>query len=83
MSKKIGIEQSLSDVEAALKEKGYEVVTMKTEDDAKGCDCCVVTGLDTDMRGISDTMTGASVIQATGLTADEICQQVELPSLSK
>ncbi len=35
MSKKIGIEQSLSDVEAALKEKGYEVVTMKTEDDAK------------------------------------------------
>ncbi|KYC75026.1 YkuS family protein [Bacillus licheniformis] len=77
MSKKIGIEQSLSDVEAALKEKGYEVVTMKTEDDAKGCDCCVVTGLDTDMLGISDTMTGASVIQATGLTADEICQHVE------
>lgn len=77
MSKKIGIEQSLSNVEAALKEKGYEVVTMKTEDDAKGCDCCVVTGLDTDMLGISDTMTGASVIQATGLTADEICQQVE------
>ncbi len=77
MSKKIGIEQSLSDVEAALKEKGYEVVTMKTEDDAKGCDCCVVTGLDTNMLGISDTMTGASVIQATGLTADEICQQVE------
>ncbi|MCY9422791.1 YkuS family protein [Bacillus paralicheniformis] len=77
MSKKIGIEQSLSDVEAALKEKGYEFVTMKTEDDAKGCDCCVVTGLDTDMLGISDTMTGASVIQATGLTADEICQQVE------
>jgi len=77
MSKKIGIEQSLSDVEAALKEKGYEVVTMKTDDDAKGCDCCVVTGLDTDMLGISDTMTGASVIQATGLTADEICQQVE------
>ncbi|MET1138397.1 YkuS family protein, partial [Bacillus subtilis] len=37
----------------------------------------VVTGLDTDMLGISDTMTGASVIQATGLTADEICQQVE------
>ncbi|KAA6453056.1 YkuS family protein [Bacillus swezeyi] len=77
MSKKIGIEQSLSDVEAALKEKGYEVVLMKTEDDAKGCDCCVVTGLDTDMLGISDTMTGASVIQATGMTADEICQQVE------
>ena len=77
MSKKIGIEQSLSDVEAALKEKGYEVVTMKTEDDAKGCDCCVVTGLDTDMLGISDMMTGASVIQATGLTDDENCQQVE------
>lgn len=26
MAKKIGIEQSLSDVEAALKEKGYDVV---------------------------------------------------------
>ncbi|MDA7026273.1 YkuS family protein [Bacillus sp. CLL-7-23] len=77
MSKKIGIEQSLTDVEAALKEKGYEVVMMKTQDDAKGCDCCVVTGLDSNMLGISDTTTGAPVIEASGLSADEICQRVD------
>ncbi|MEG9460726.1 MAG: YkuS family protein, partial [Bacillus amyloliquefaciens] len=51
MTKKIGIEQSLSDVEQALKQKGYDVVMMKTPEDAKNCDCCVVTGLDSNVQG--------------------------------
>ncbi|MED4787422.1 YkuS family protein [Bacillus atrophaeus] len=77
MTKKIGIEQSLTDVEAALKEKGYDVVMMKTPEDAAGCDCCVVTGLDSNVQGIADTSIQASVITASGMTADEICSEVE------
>lgn len=73
MTKKIGIEQSLSDVEQALKQKGYDVVMMKTPEDAKNCDCCVVTGLDSNVQGIADTSTQAPVITASGMTADEIC----------
>ena len=44
--KKIGVEQSLTNIQAALREKGYEVVSLQTESDAQNVDCCVVTGLD-------------------------------------
>lgn len=74
---KIGVEQSLTDVQQALREKGYDIVELKQEQDAQGCDCCVITGLDSNVMGMSDTTTKASVIEANGLTADEICQQVE------
>ncbi len=74
---KIGVEQSLSDVTAALQEKGYEVVQLNNESDAKGCDCCVITGQDQNVMGISNAVTAGSVIQATGLSANEVCEQVE------
>jgi hypothetical protein len=74
---KIGVEDSLTDVTAALQQKGYDVVQLKNESDAQGCDCCVITGQDANVMGISNAVTPGSVIQASGLTADEICQQVE------
>ncbi len=74
---RIGVEQSLTDVRQALQEKGYDVVDLRNEEDAKDCDCCVVTGQDSNVMGIGNTVTAGSVIQASGLTADEICQQVE------
>ncbi|MGA3882541.1 YkuS family protein, partial [Bacillus pumilus] len=40
-------------------------------------DCYVVTGLDSNVLGIADTTTKASVITASGMTADEIGQEVE------
>ncbi|GIN40475.1 MULTISPECIES: YkuS family protein [Heyndrickxia] len=74
---KIGVEQSLSNVSQALKEKGYDVVELKNENDAKGCDCCVVTGGDNNVMGIQDVIIDGSVIDATGLSAEEICKHVE------
>lgn len=74
---KIGVEQSLSDVSAALQQKGYDVVQLTNESDAKGCDCCVITGQDANVMGISNAVTAGSVIEASGLSADEICQQVD------
>lgn len=74
---KIGVEQSLSDVQQALQEKGYEIVQLKSENDAKGCDCCVVTGQDSNVMGIQNAVTQGSVIEASGLSADQVCQQVE------
>ena len=41
MSRTIGVEQSLSNVENALKAKGYEVIQLRNEQDAKKCDACV------------------------------------------
>ncbi len=74
---KIGVEQSLTNIQQALRDKGYEVVDLKQETDAAGCACCVVTGLDSNVMGIADTSTQASVIDADGMTAEEVCTQVE------
>lgn len=74
---KIGVEASLTNVQQLLKEKGYEVVELKQESDAANCDCCVVTGLDSNVMGMHDTVTQAPVIEASGLTAEEVCQEVE------
>lgn len=74
---KVGVEQSLTNVQQALREKGYVVVELKQESDAKGCDCCVVTGLDSNVMGMQDTYIKGSVIDAGGMSADEVCQEVE------
>jgi len=74
---KIGVASSLTDVKDALMEKGYDVVELKNENDASGCDCCVVTGLDSNMMGMHNTVTQGSVIEASGLSAEEVCRQVE------
>jgi hypothetical protein len=74
---KIGVEHSLTDVQEALKARGYEIVPLRGENDAKGCDCCVITGQDANVMGIQNAMTAGPVIDASGLTAEEICQKVE------
>ncbi|CAH2464801.1 MULTISPECIES: YkuS family protein [Bacillus cereus group] len=74
---RIGVENSLTDVQQVLQQQGHEVVSLNSENDAHGCDCCVVTGQDSNMMGIADASIKGSVIKAHGLTTDEICQQVE------
>ncbi|MBO1000448.1 YkuS family protein [Bacillus sp. SD075] len=74
---KIGVEESLTNIQEALREKGFDVVEIKQEVDAKNLDCCVVTGLESNVMGISDTSLKASIIEANGLTADEVCREVE------
>jgi len=74
---KVGVEQSLTNIQQALREKGYDVVELKQESDAQNCDCCVVTGLDSNVMGMQDTFTKGSVIDANGMSADEVCQQVD------
>jgi len=74
---KIGVEQSLTVVQETLQSKGYDVVQLKQENDAQGCDCCVITGQDQNMMGIQNVITQGSIINAHGLSTEEICQQVE------
>lgn len=77
MSNIIGVEQSLTNVEDALKAKGFEVIQLRNEEDAKNCAACVITGQDENVMGISDIVTAGSVINASGLSADEIVNRVE------
>lgn len=70
---RIAVEPSLTDVKQLLQENGHEVVNM---DQATNCSCCVVTGQDLNVMGMSNTSTNASVINAEGKTAREIVDQV-------
>jgi len=74
---RIGVEQSLTNISEALREKGHEIIDLKQESDAQNCDCCVISGIDSNVMGMQDTQMQGSVIEANGLSADEVCQQVE------
>lgn len=75
---KIGVEQSLTDIHEALAELGYEVTELRHAADAAGIDFdfCVVTGLDTNVMGIQEARTDASIIEANGMTANEIVNEI-------
>lgn len=72
---RIAVEESLNNVKEALENNGHEVVRIdaKNMDD---CQCCIISGQDKDVMGISNAATQASVINADGLSADEIVKQV-------
>ena len=74
---RVGVEQSLTDVQEALQARGHEVVQLSQEQDAAGCDCCVVTGQDENMMGMQDTSIEGSVINAHGMNAEEICEAID------
>ncbi|WP_163530280.1 YkuS family protein [Halobacillus ihumii] len=75
--KKVAIEENLSDIRAALQQKGYDLVTLQNSQDAEGCDCCVISGQDRDVMGIQNAATNGVVIDARGRTADDVCQEVD------
>ena len=73
---KIAVEASLPQVKETLSKEGYQVMTLDASN-ADQCDCCVISGLDQNMMGIADTSTKAPVINADGLTANEVLDQVQ------
>ncbi|WP_019243112.1 MULTISPECIES: YkuS family protein [Bacillus] len=74
---KIGVEQSLTAVTQALREKGHDVIELKQEYDTQNCDCCVISGMDKNVMGMQDATMQGAVISADGLSAEEVCQEVE------
>jgi hypothetical protein len=76
MAKRIAVEEGLSNVVQALKAEGFEV-TRITSGTMNHVDACVVTGLSSNMMGIHDTQGNRMpVIQAEGMTADEVVRQL-------
>jgi len=70
---KIALEDNLNHMSSYLQSNGHEVVSMNNLAD---CDCCVISGQDNNVMGISDTATKASVINAQGMSDSEILQQI-------
>lgn len=73
--KRVAVEPNLTQVVNALKDAGYEVVEMEPGRSQR-VDSIVVAGMSKDLMGISDTETRVPVINAEGLTAEEVLEQV-------
>ncbi|WP_430786246.1 YkuS family protein [Virgibacillus flavescens] len=74
---RIGVEGTLTDVKEALTEKGHQVIELHSEEDAGQCDCCVISGQDKDVMGMSTASIAGPVINADGFNAEDVCQMVE------
>ncbi|MTI80680.1 MAG: YkuS family protein [Firmicutes bacterium] len=73
-NKKIAVEDSLSDIKQALQEQGYQVVSPQEGQDAVAV---IVTGMDENTMGMMGITALAPVIEARGMTANQILEQVE------
>ncbi|MGE5654055.1 MAG: YkuS family protein [Bacillota bacterium] len=72
--KRIAVEPALSQVKSLLKEQGYEIMDM---DQFQNADCVVINGGDDNLMGIQDALTKAPVIDANGMTAQQVLDQIK------
>ncbi|HOM01821.1 MAG TPA: YkuS family protein [Acetivibrio sp.] len=83
MKPRIAIEENLTPIEEFLSEKGYEVENIDFTDAEEisslidEFDAFVVTGLDTNMLGIDDVETDAIIIDAAGMTPEQVYDELE------
>ena len=81
MKGKIAVEQDLSPVKDYLSGKGYDVECIDFNEQSsanlQGFDAIVVTGQNSNFLGVNDTQTDAPVINADGLTSEEVAGRIE------
>lgn len=81
MKGKIAVEQNLTPVKDYLSGEGYDVECIDFNEQSsanlQGFDAIVVTGQDSNFLGINDTQTAAPVINADGLTPEEVAGRIE------
>jgi hypothetical protein len=77
MPKKIAIEGGLTNVKKYLRSQGYDVETVENVADADKFDAIIVTGLNNNFLGIGDAATKSPVIDASGLTPEEIHENLK------
>jgi len=82
MKHRLAIEPNLTPIKDFLKDKGYQIESMtgeKGNTNNKGrFDAYIVTGLSTDLLGIHDTETRAVVINAKGLTPEQVYHELQM-----
>src|SRR5690554_1515696 len=72
---RIAVEDGLTQIEAALRQEGYQVVD--PDESGSNVDAMVITGMDENLMGITDTLLTGVVIDATDLDANEVLSELE------
>ena len=80
MDKIIAVENNLTPVKEYLAEKGYKVESIDfNREYGKGIDkydAVVITGMNKDFMGVQDVVSGIPVIDAKGLSAEQVYNQI-------
>lgn len=75
MPGKIAVDQKLANVRQRLEERGYQTTNLKQG--VTGAEVIVVSGTDSNVLGDESIVFDVPVIEAAGLTADEVLDEVE------
>lgn len=75
MKKTVAVEEELTNVASALEEAGYMVISMD-DPEWRDANAIVIKGMDRDFMDIQDISTPAPVIDASGLTAEQVVRSV-------
>jgi hypothetical protein len=82
MKQIIAVESELTPVRDFLSSKGYQVESVHlgeiTKNRAHKFDAFVVTGMDENFLGINDTITKAIVLDAAGMTPEQVYHELRL-----
>lgn len=73
---RIAVEKDLEHVRDVLQKNGHDVVSLEGEE-VPSCDCCVISGLDQNMMGMSNRATDVSVINIDGMTDEQILREIK------
>jgi hypothetical protein len=76
---KVAIEQTLGNVRSLLEDNQFEVVDLDLTQQTQipNVSCYIISGQDKDVMGIADKQADLPVINARGLTENEVLQQVK------
>ncbi len=81
--KKIAVQMGLDPIKNYLCEQGYTVKEFDNKKKNAGnflnrYDAVIVTGENQNIMGVEDTISSTSIIDATGMTGEEVKQQIEI-----
>ncbi|PRX29458.1 uncharacterized protein UPF0180 [Orenia metallireducens] len=76
MKGKIAVEGSLSNIRESLMKDGFEVADLNNNT-MKNVDAIIVTGADNNMMNMSDIQSKAQIINAKGLSAEEVKNELK------
>ncbi|QKI82573.1 Uncharacterised protein family (UPF0180) [Kroppenstedtia eburnea] len=73
---RVAVEEGLQNVSEYLQNQGCDVVSLGQHQN-RDCNCFVISGMDKDLMGMQDTVGQIQVINAQGMTPDEVYQAVQ------
>jgi len=78
MNKRIALEPNLSNYRDQLQSAGYDIVSLDGQNvNGQGLSAIVISGTDQNVMGIQDTTTKCPVINAHGMSPQDLVKRLE------